>query len=828
MKKLKQAVILFILTMIVVLMINQNVFAAKNTIDVKSYIHKVDFSKEFEAWMKLSEEEKENTVQPRMYDDLNTTFTVQNPLYQVNLLGTSMNAKYNLKDVIPENVTIRNQYDTNLCWGFAGLSSLETNLAMENYKLNKNTDKVYDFSERHMNYATTRSFANGVENEYGFHRNASSGGQWFLVENYLTNGQGAINESEMPFENNDDLIEIGEIQNKIVASQVYDTIYFDNYNEKSGSERTDAMNQIKQHIQNYGSVFASIHGNSSNSSLFDCYYNDTGAKYCDDVESHTPDHAVAIIGWDDNYSTENFAENAKPSSNGAWIIRNSWGENVEYSLTEFKEELFHTYTEQCQSLGWNSAEVIPNEFIESAGYTISGNTIYMPVGDKGYMYVSYEDCNIASTVYGIIKATDSVAYDYIYQYNELYPALEMTLNAPSTYLCNIFDKQSSRTEYLTEVSLTVPETYTCKVYVNPNGTGKSKSDLQFVALKAGESETLDKGYHTLEFAEPIEIKSNQFAVAIEIQGTRTSVDILMEGKVDGVEMFDVAKTETGKCFIASSNDLNSCIWFDLGKLNEAVSSLPNGDSSIKAFTVSKIENHEEPSHVEEPVEPAISKEEKAVNSNMSNSSCNLTKVQAYYFTSDSSKDYTLVDVEITGIARNLTNDSYEYAYYLSPDGNLKSITDWVKITDKQTASNQLTFRIDSRDVPNYDEISKATNLYIYIKETAVKGENQSISISKAMKFEQGNNVIETYVDNAKKQDYNGVNVSNQDNADSSSETTPESSFPKNEPQGQTSNTTSPTKLPYTGNTLLIVGIVVICILGIAIFIRYEVLNRYIK
>lgn len=34
-------------------------------------------------------------------------------------------------------------------------------------------------------------------------------------------------------------------------------------------------------------------------------------------------HAVTIIGWDDNFSADNFV--AKPPADGAWIIQNSWG-----------------------------------------------------------------------------------------------------------------------------------------------------------------------------------------------------------------------------------------------------------------------------------------------------------------------------------------------------------------------------------------------------------------------------------------------------------------------------------------------------------------------
>lgn len=37
-------------------------------------------------------------------------------------------------------------------------------------------------------------------------------------------------------------------------------------------------------------------------------------------------HTVTLVGWDDNYPKENF--NEAPPGNGAWILRNTWGENA--------------------------------------------------------------------------------------------------------------------------------------------------------------------------------------------------------------------------------------------------------------------------------------------------------------------------------------------------------------------------------------------------------------------------------------------------------------------------------------------------------------------
>ena len=39
-------------------------------------------------------------------------------------------------------------------------------------------------------------------------------------------------------------------------------------------------------------------------------------------------------------SIDNFAEDSRPSSNGAWIVRNSWGDKEEYTLPDLKKEIF--------------------------------------------------------------------------------------------------------------------------------------------------------------------------------------------------------------------------------------------------------------------------------------------------------------------------------------------------------------------------------------------------------------------------------------------------------------------------------------------------------
>ena len=129
--------------------------------DLESKLAVDEYSEQYEQWLQLSDEEKANTIEPRKYDivmqkdnatylkELNNVFRVQ------QLLRANISANYNLKDVIPENVTIKNQMSTNSCWAFATIGMLESHLALRDKNASSPT-VTYDFSEKHMNYATAR------------------------------------------------------------------------------------------------------------------------------------------------------------------------------------------------------------------------------------------------------------------------------------------------------------------------------------------------------------------------------------------------------------------------------------------------------------------------------------------------------------------------------------------------------------------------------------------------------------------------------------------------------------------------------------------------
>ena len=117
---------------------------------------------------------------------------------------------------------------------------------------------------------------------------------------------------------------------------------------------------IKQAVMTYGAVTMAFYYEGLP------YYNSGTHAYYYNVTTNS-NHEVAIVGWDDNYNTSNFA--ITPPGNGAFIVRNSWG------------------------TGW---------------------------GDAGYFYISYYDKQVGEDDLAVFENAESTTnYDRVYQYDPL-------------------------------------------------------------------------------------------------------------------------------------------------------------------------------------------------------------------------------------------------------------------------------------------------------------------------------------------------------------------------------------------------------------------------
>ena len=79
-----------------------------------------------------------------------TTYDEEN-VFKLLLGQSDTDARFNLKDIIPENINVRNQGRANNCWDFAAIGALETTLALKRKKQSAGL-KVFDFSEAHVKY----------------------------------------------------------------------------------------------------------------------------------------------------------------------------------------------------------------------------------------------------------------------------------------------------------------------------------------------------------------------------------------------------------------------------------------------------------------------------------------------------------------------------------------------------------------------------------------------------------------------------------------------------------------------------------------------------
>ena len=357
----------------------------------------------------------------------------------------AMDTKYDPRDrgtVSP----VRNQtHDYRTCWAFAALSSLETSYLHQGYGT-----AVPDLSELHMawyTYMDPRNYYRAEMNPYLKNEPVLNfGGDNTAAIAFLARA-GTAFESDMPYTRTSELGNLysGDILSDGKLPEEYSHPLRIKELFRLGAITADNIDLVKSMIKKYGAVAICYDAKGHGDALTAFYH----------ASNKSSGHAVSIVGWDDEYSRENF--NERPSSNGAWLAKNSYGTRA---------------------------------------------------GEDGFFWLSYEQKIGDAAVY---VAADSKV-DTIYGHDTI--SAKDTI--PHNWSAAIF--RANNDETLNEVSFhTRNNNVGYEIYINKLGSDDEpvRPGIPEKAVHSGKIEMA--GYHTITLSEPLEVMAGDyFSVMLKI------------------------------------------------------------------------------------------------------------------------------------------------------------------------------------------------------------------------------------------------------------------------------------------------------------------------
>ncbi|MFP3156365.1 lectin like domain-containing protein [Lachnospiraceae bacterium ZAX-1] len=419
------------------------------------------------------------------------------------------------------------------CWAFSTISAAETSMITKKF-----ATKKIDLSELHLSFFCYNLVEDPLGNTTGDSVRTKSrnllqaGGNNMLTALSLMNWTGAADEQEASYRSDAEKIDIGTKKlSREIAYQ--DTAHLQNAYFISMEDTND----VKQQIMKQGSVAVAYYHD-------DRFYNfSTAAYYCGSTDNDV-NHAITIVGWNDQYKSTNFKQN--PSISGAWLVKNSWG-------------------------------------------TQWGNT--------GYFWISYGDVPLSHNIATVYDFESANNYDNNYQYDGtsamLYQPLPNNSQIANVYIAK-GNSSGTKAEWLKAVSFALfsPNVnYRIQIYKNITDPSDPTSKTPILS-KEQTGNTTYLGYYTIPLNQKVLLsKGETFAVVIKLKSKNpheTQVNVGVDGSYNdsrnGVSFYN--RTENGQSYfkVPGKN------WIDghKGKMSVRVKAYTSNEPTVKPITKIKL------------------------------------------------------------------------------------------------------------------------------------------------------------------------------------------------------------------------------------------------
>ena len=416
----------------------------------------------------------------------------------------------------PSLTSVKDQDPYNTCWAFSAVGSAEAELVKNNGE-NENT---LDLSEIHLAYFTYHSVEDPLGGLAGDSINLPSGqnfldwgGNNIITSFVLASWVGLTPESATAPVTYDNVDTETTLPGTLAYSANYATLRNTYWINARDSE------SIKQMVVSHGAVSMSYFHDFD-----DTYYDSHNSSYYNNVAVST-NHAVTIVGWDDNYDAAKFKDGRQPTGDGAWLVKNSWG-------TDF--------------------------------------------GTGGYFWISYEDnCFSLNGNYCVVYdmgRSDDYLRNYQYDGNGSVAARGYN-NINTAYMANIFTAVAN--ESIKSVMFATQNAnvnYSIQIYRNPS-PGNPASGTACLATPVTGS-LIYEGYHTVDLPQYVALNTGDtFSVVVRLSVATGTVYLPTDQSHDWTWVQMVGSADPGQSFIS----YNGSSWTD--------TDLYNTNVRVKALTV---------------------------------------------------------------------------------------------------------------------------------------------------------------------------------------------------------------------------------------------------